>query len=68
MTNNREVSCNLDIGYNFNDEPYIRVTGYEEIMPFTDITISISNLLNLPTTERNTVWIAVVLKKVGDSR
>ena len=37
-------------------------------MPFTDITISISNLLNLPTTERNTVWIAVVLKKVGDNR
>lgn len=37
-------------------------------MPYTTVTISLSNVLNLPTNLRNTVSISVILKKVGDYR
>lgn len=44
------------------------VTGYEPIMPGTNVTISLANILNLPLTENSTVSVAVILKRVGDTK
>lgn len=37
-------------------------------MPGTNVTISLANILNLPASERSTVSVAVMLKKVGDTK
>jgi hypothetical protein len=37
-------------------------------MPGTNVTISLANILNIPATERSTVSVAVMLKRVGDPK
>lgn len=61
----REVQCLLRGGSGIENEPTIRITNYDWVVPFSTIRISLANIKQLNITTRNTLYVSVILKRVG---
>lgn len=61
----REIECMLRGGWNIEHEPIIRISGYDWVPAHSLIKVSLSNILQLNTTNRNTLYVSVLLKQVG---
>jgi hypothetical protein len=52
-------------GGDIEHQPTVIISGYERVPPFTNVSISLANILMLNSNTRNVLWVSVVLHKVG---
>jgi hypothetical protein len=68
LPSSQEIKCFLQGGSDIEHEPTIKITNYDWVQPNTAIKISLSNIMQLNSTNRNTVFVAVLLKQMDNWR